>query len=398
MNVPFLDIRRQYQMIKEEIDGRIAAVMESCTFIGGSTVQEFERQAAEFLGVKHALGCSDGTQALVLALHACGVGPGDEVITTPFTFFATAEAIASLGAAPVFVDIREDNYNIDPEQIEEKITPKTKAILPVHIFGSPCDMDRITAIAHQYKLSVIEDCAQSIGSQYKNKKTGSLGAVGCFSFYPTKNLGAFGDGGMVATDDDELAVILSALREHGAAQKGARAWELMNGRKNVCTAHDDTATGLYNPYKYYNYLIGYNSRLDAIQAAVLLAKLPHLEEYNAARTKVAAAYQEGLCDQVVKPAYATHITPCWHQYVVKTPHKEKLCAYLQENGVGSGTFYPVPLHLQKAFLGLGYAPGSLPVVERVASQSVCLPIFPELTEKEISYVIETVNRFFVERV
>ena len=171
MNVPFLDIRRQYQMIKEEIDGRIAAVMESCTFIGGSTVQEFERQAAEFLGVKHALGCSDGTQALVLALHACGVGPGDEVITTPFTFFATAEAIASLGAAPVFVDIREDNYNIDPEQIEEKITPKTKAILPVHIFGSPCDMDRITAIAHQYKLSVIEDCAQSIGSQYKNKKT-----------------------------------------------------------------------------------------------------------------------------------------------------------------------------------------------------------------------------------
>ena len=398
MQVPFLDLKRQYELLKDEIDPAVQAVMADQAFIGGKYVRDFEEQIAHFLGVKYALGCGNGTEALVLALRACNIKPGDEVITTPFTFFATAEAIASIGAVPVFADIREDDYDIDPDSIEQKITERTRAIVPVHIFGAPCEMKRIMEIARRHGLKVIEDDAQAIGSRYEGNMAGTLGDIGCFSFYPTKNLGGFGDGGLVTTNDESLAAILIALREHGAGKNGAKALELLGG----CVQEDAPLGGgstnsLYDPYKYYNYLIGYNSRLDAIQAAVLSVKLRHLEAFNAARARVAEAYQAGLCDAVKKPVCKTNVTPCWHQYVITTPCKYELCAYLQAHQAGCGTFYPVPLHLQKAFSQLGYRPGSLPVAEKVSAQSVCLPIFPEMRQEEIEYVIEMVNDFFAVR-
>lgn len=399
MNVPFLDLKRQYEEIREEVEPKILEVISSCAYIGGRYVENFEKEAADYLGVKHAIGCSSGTAALILALKACGICPGDEVITTPFTFFATAESIASVGAIPVFVDVKPTDYNIDPEKIEEAITSKTKAILPVHIFGAPADMDRIMEIARKYNLYVIEDDAQAIGSEYKSRKAGTLGDVGCFSFYPTKNLGGCGDGGMVTTNNDDLAIILKAFREHGAGQNGARAHELLGGGKTeIATA--EQVTELYNPYKYFNYLIGYNSRLDALQAAVLSIKLKYLDKYNANRSVIAERYFKGLTDEVIRPEYDAEIKPCWHQLVVRSEHKQRLCAYLSENGVGNGTFYPVPLHQQKAFNAINCKnPNAcLPNAEKIASQSVCLPIFPEMTEEQVQYVIEIVNKFYEEEV
>ena len=396
MNIPFFDLKRQYQTLKSEMTERAAQVMESCSFIGGPYVKEFETQIAGYLGVKHAFGCGNGTEALVLALRACGVGPGDEVITTPFTFFATAEAVASIGAVPVFSDIRREDYTLDPEQIEEKITARTRAILPVHIFGAPCRMEEITAIAARHGLRVVEDCAQAIGSMYRGKKAGSLGHIGCFSFYPTKNLGGFCDGGLVTTGDGDLAVVLAALREHGAGKNGARALEILGGAAETPALGEQTGA-LYDPDKYYNYIIGYNSRLDAMQAAALSVKLPRLDGYNSARAEIAGAYASGLCGALEKPGYAADTVPCWHQYVVRTPRKYELCDYLQQHGVGCGTFYPVPLHLQKAFADLGYRPGSLPEAERAAAETVCLPMFPELTAEEVAFVIDTANRFFAEK-
>lgn len=395
MDVPFLDLRKQYEGIKSEVEPQILDIMENCCFIGGKYVSDFERSIEGYLGVKCALGCSNGTDALVLGLKACGVGPGDEVITTPFTFFATAEAIASVGAIPVFVDIRQDDYTIDPDKIEEAVTKKTKAILPVHIFGAPCEMDSINEIAVKYSLKVIEDDAQAIGSEYKGRKAGMLGDVGCFSFYPTKNLGGAGDGGMVTTNSDDLAVILKAYREHGSGQNGAKALELLGGTAGVLKT-EEMVTELYNPYKYFNYLIGYNSRLDALQAAVLSVKLKYLDEYNANRERIAKLYFEGLTNRLRRPVYSKDIKTCWHQFVVCSEYKEELCAYLTEHGVGNGTFYPVPLHQQKAFHtgNCKYAVNGLPIAETTASQSVCLPIFPEMTNEQVEFVIDTVNSFY----
>lgn len=398
MKVPFLDLKIQYQGIKDEVEPQILDIMKNCCYIGGKYVNDFERSMEDYLGVKHVSGCSNGTDALVLGLKACGVNPGDEVITTPFTFFASAEAIASIGAIPVFVDIRREDYTIDPDKIEAAVTDKTKAIMPVHIFGAPCDMDRINEIAGKYSLKVIEDAAQAIGSEYKGRKAGTLGDVGCFSFYPTKNLGGAGDGGMVTTDRDDLDVILRAYKEHGAGQSGAKAQELLGGEPERLET-GEIVTELYNPYKYYNYLIGYNSRLDALQAAVLSVKLKHLDEYNANRAKIARMYFDGLTDRLRRPVYSSDIKPCWHQFVVCSEYKEELCAYLSENGVGSGTFYPVPLHLQKAFNSSNcknYGAG-LDIAELTASQSVCLPIFPEMSEEQVMFVINIVNRFYEEK-
>ena len=395
MKVPFLDLKTQYQGIKEEVEPAVLDILENCCYIGGTYVQQFEKSVREYLGVKHAAGCSNGTDALVLGLKACNVKPGDEVITTPFTFFATAEAIASIGAIPVFVDVRQEDYTIDPEKIEAAITEKTTAILPVHIFGAPCDMDRIMGIARKYNLKVIEDDAQAIGSEYKGRKAGTLGDVGCFSFYPTKNLGGAGDGGMVTTNSDSLNTIVRAYREHGAGQEGAEAMHLL-GEELESVEVKEKATELYNPYKYYNYLIGYNSRLDAIQAAVLSAKLKHLDEYNARRSEIARLYFDGLTEKLMRPVYSSDVKPCWHQFVVRSDYKQELCSYLSEHGVGNGTFYPVPLHKQKAFHALNCKnPGAkLPVAEEIVSQSVCLPIFPEMTNDQVEYVIDTVNKFY----
>lgn len=395
MNVPFLDLKTQYKGIKEEVEPLVLDILENCCYIGGRYVDEFERSMEKYLGVKHVAGCSNGTDALVLGLKACNVRPGDEVITSPFTFFATAEAIASVGAIPVFVDVRQDDYNIDPDKIEEAITEKTKAILPVHIFGAPCDMDRIMEIAKKHGLMVIEDDAQAIGSQYKGKKAGTLGDVGCFSFYPTKNLGGAGDGGMVTTNNDDLYIAIKAYKEHGAGEAGAKTRQLQDGVEEKLETNE-VATELYNPYKYFNYIIGYNSRLDAIQAAVLSVKMKHLDEYNANRARIAKMYFAGLISKVRLPKYNEDITPCWHQFVVRSEFKSELCTYLSENGVGNGTFYPVPLHKQKAFnlANCKNAGASLPVAEEISSQSVCLPIFPEMTDEQVKYVIDTVNKFY----
>lgn len=398
MNVPFLDLKKQYKGIKAEVEPAVLDILENCCYIGGKYVADFEKSMEEYLGVNHVTGCSNGTDALVLGLRACNVKPGDEVITTPFTFFATAEAIASVGAIPVFVDVKQDDYTIDPDKIEGAITDKTKAILPVHIFGAACDMDRIMEIANKHNLMVIEDDAQAIGCEYKGRKAGTLGHVGCFSFYPTKNLGGAGDGGMVTTNSEDLYTILKAYKEHGAGENGAKAFELQEGVKEEIGTNE-VATELYNPYKYYNYLIGYNSRLDAIQAAVLSVKLKHLDEYNGRREQIAKKYFEGLTDKLRRPVYGPEMKPCWHQFVVRSEYKGELCSYLSEKGVGNGTFYPVPLHKQKAFNASNCKnPGaSLPVAEEISSQSVCLPIFPEMTDEQVQYVIDTVNKFYEDK-
>lgn len=404
MKVPFLDLKKQYQGIKDEVRPMIYDILENCKYIGGSYVEDFEKAMENYLDVKHVSGCSNGTDALVLGLKACNVQPGDEVITTPFTFFATAEAIASVGAVPVFVDVNQTDYNIDPEKIENAITDKTKAILPVHIFGAPCDMDRIIKIAHRHDLKVIEDDAQAIGSEYKGRKAGTLGDVGCFSFYPTKNLGGAGDGGMVTTNNDDLYTIVSAYKEHGAGEKGREALNLLNGSitgafEEFESSEGERITELYDPSKYYNYLIAYNSRLDALQAAVLSVKLKRLDEYNARRSQIARMYFDGLTDKVCRPQYSSDIKPCWHQFVIRSDYKQKLCSYLTDHEVGNGTFYPVPLHKQKAFNydNCKNPCASLPNAEEISSQSVCLPIFPEMTDDQVRYVIDTVNKFYEDK-
>ncbi len=396
MKVPFLDLKTQYQGIKAEVEPAVLNILANCCYIGGSYVQDFEKSMEEYLNVKHAISCSNGTDALVLGLKACNIKPGDEVITTPFSFFATAEAIASIGAVPVFVDIKREDYTIDPDKIEEAITDKTRAILPVHIFGALCDMDQIMRIAGKYNLKVIEDDAQAIGSEYKGKKAGTLGDVGCFSFYPTKNLGGAGDGGMVTTNSDSLNTITRAYKEHGAGQEGAQALHLLGEETVELVNTVEEVTELYNPYKYYNYLVGYNSRLDAIQAAVLSVKLKHLDEYNTRRSQIAQLYFDGLTDKLKRPVYSSDMKSCWHQFVVCSEYKQELCSYLSEHGVGNGTFYPVPLHKQKAFhmLNCKNPDAKLPIAEQIASQSVCLPIFPEMTDEQVGYVIETVNKFY----
>lgn len=394
MKVPFLNLQLQYHDIMPDVEKDIHDILQNCCFIGGNYVSDFEELVRQYLGSRHTVSCANGTDALVLALKACNVKPGDEVITTPFTFFATAEAIASIGAIPVFVDIRETDYNIDPERIEEAISDKTKAILPVHIFGAPCDMDRINEIATRHKLKVIEDCAQAIGSEYKGRKAGTLGDVGCFSFYPTKNLGGAGDGGMVTTRFEDLATALKAYKEHGAGEAGARTLEYQ-GVNAESFNMSEAITRLYNPYKYYNYVIGYNSRLDAIQAAILSIKLRHLDEYNANRASIANRYISGLSDKISLPVYSVDIKPCWHQFALRCSRKVELCSYLTENGVGNASFYPVPLHRQQAFNreNSRISGDSLSVAERICKETVCLPIFPEMSGEQVQYVIDTVNKF-----
>lgn len=396
MNIPFFDLRRQYTQIAEEVESGVLEVLRGGQYIEGSAVKQLEQRLEDYLGVKHVITCGNGTDALRIGLLACGIKNGDEVITTPFSFFATAEAVAQIGAVPVFVDIDPVTFNIDPECIRRNITKKTRGILPVHIFGLPANMDEICDIAEEYHIPVIEDACQAIGAEYHGKKTGALGTVGCFSFYPTKNLGAFGDGGMITTDDDGIALTCRSLKAHAAGKNGALAYRHLTDEDVPELKELEEAGGLYDPCKYYNYLIGGNSRLDSVQAAVLLVKLDKLDEYNKRRGSIAKRYSEAFSHLPVQvPALLEGgCKTCWHQYAVLTGKKEELIGFLGKNGVGAGTFYPVPLHLQKAFGNLGYREGDLPVSEDVCSRSVCLPIFPELTDEEVSKVIKTVIAFF----
>ena len=392
MNIPLIDLKAQYKSISEDLDRVTKEVLSSASYIMGKNVTEFEKEFAEYIGVKHAISVGNGTDALVIALKSLGIGSGDEVITSPFTFFATAETISAVGAIPVFVDVEKDTFNIDPAKIEEKITEKTKAIVPVHIFGQSAKMDEINEIAKKHGLKVIEDACQAIGGKYKERKIGTLGDVACFSFFPTKNLGCAGDGGILVTDDDNVATIARALRTHGSGENGQKAYNLLNNiTEEVATVNnaDDT---VYNPLKYYNYLIGYNTRLDAIQAAILRVKLTNIDNWNARRREVAKIYDEKLKDtDLVTPFIGEENETVYHMYIIQSEDREAMLNKLKEKGVATGVYYPVPLHLQKVYKDLGYKEGDMPVSEYLSHRTFAIPVYPELTEEEVDYIINSIK-------
>jgi len=397
MKVSFFNLDRQYRDLQSEMEQQVLETLRACAFIEGPAVKKLESSLAEYLHVKHAITCGNGTDALKLTLRACRVQRGDEVITSPFTFFASAEAIAAVGAVPVFVDIDPVTLNLDPSLIEAAITEKTTAILPVDIFGVPSDMDAINDIAKRHNLRVIEDACQAIGAEYHGKKAGALSDAGCFSFYPTKNLAAYGDGGMITTDDDDIAMLCRAYKAHGNGKNGAKAARLLGIAADDPEANaQGQQDGLYDPLKYYNYLVGDNSRLDTLQATVLLVKLSHLDRYNEMRTENARRYAEGLKDLPLQlpPMTLPGIRQCWHQYALMTPDKSALINHLTKAQIGTGAFYPVPLHLQKVFQPLGYREGDLPKAELACQQSVCLPVYPELTAEESEYIIDAIHSFY----
>jgi len=367
-NIPPLDLKRQYQAIGADVSAAVLEVLASGAYIGGPIVQNFEQQFATYVGTTECVGCNSGTDALYLALRAMNIGAGDEVITTPFTFIATAETISGVGAKPVFVDIDLATFNLDLSQLAAAITPRTKAIMPVHLFGNPVDMTELMSIATQHHLTVIEDCAQATGAKWQGKPVGSIGHFGCFSFFPTKNLGACGDGGAITLNDARLAADLQMFREHGSRQR------------------------------YYHEAIGVNSRLDAIQAAILRVKLPHLDLWNQQRSAVASRYQQLLANipGIITPQVTPGGESAWNQYTIRVvapmgtdaaAHRDRVRASLQEAGVISMIYYPLPLHLQAVYQDLGYPVGSFPNTERVSHEVLSLPMFPELTFEEQQRVV-----------
>lgn len=370
MKVPLLDLKAQYAGIRGEIEPLIKEIVESQYFIMGPQVKECEAAVAKYCGCEHGVGVSSGTDALLVALMAEGVGAGDEVITTPYTFFATAGSIARLGARPVFVDIDPVTFNIKPSEIEAKITPRTKAIMPVHLFGQMADMDPIMQIAEKRKLVVIEDAAQAIGSEYKGRRAGSIGHYGCFSFFPSKNLGCFGDGGMVVTRDAARAEKLAILRNHGSKPK------------------------------YYHKIIGGNFRLDTLQAAVVTAKLRHLDDWTAGRQSNAARYgrlfdASGLVRKgLVRLPQIRESRHIFNQYVIRVSRRDELLEHLKKCDVGTEVYYPVPMHLQECFAYLGCAKGSLPESEKAALETLALPIYPELSDAQAAHVVDSVAQFY----
>lgn len=392
MNIPLIDLRAQYNSISKELDKATIDVLSSAAYIMGKNVTEFEKEFAGYIGTKHAISVGNGTDALVIALKALGIGEGDEVITSTFTYFASAECISAVGATPVFVDVEKDTFNIDPDKIEEKITERTKAIIPVHIFGQSADMDKINIIAKKHNLKVIEDACQAVGAKYKGKMIGTLSDVACFSFFPTKNLSCAGDGGMIVTSDDSIATIATALRTHGSGETGQKAYNLLNNiTEEVVTSKsgDDT---IYNPLKYYNYLIGYNSRLDAIQAAILRVKLPYLDKWNSRRKEIAKIYDEELIDSnVITPRVREENDTVYHQYVLQSDNREEVLAKLKEKGIATGVYYPVPLHLQKVYTDLGYKEGDMPVAEYLSHRTFAIPVYPELSEEQIQYIVDSIK-------
>ena len=364
MAIPLVDLKAQYHSIKPEIDAAISRIFENTSFILGSEVATFEQSMAQYCETEYAVGVSSGTAALQMTLMAYDIGEGDEVITTPATFIATAAAISHVGGTPVFVDADERTCNIDPTKIEEAITPRTKAILPVHLYGQPADMGQICDIARAHGLRVIEDACQAIGATYRGHKAGSLGDVGCFSFYPAKNLGAAGDGGMVVTSDAEVAERIRKLRDHGR------------------TSH------------YGHAMVGFTHRLDALQAAILAVKLEHLDDWNAARRRHAATYSALLADtDLLLPYEAVGCRAVYHLYAVRTANRDGLLTYLRENGIGASVHYPLPVHLQPAYKDLNRPKGSYPVAEAIAESVISLPIYPEMANAQINEVVDAVKSF-----
>ncbi len=365
MNVPLLDLKAQYESLREEMMPVIEEVMASQYFINGPAVKDLESAISTYSNTAEAIGVSSGTDALLCSLMSLGVGCGDEVITTPYTFFATAGSIARSCAKPVFVDIDPDTYNIDPAKIEAAITDKTKAIMPVHLYGQLADMDPIMAIAKKHNLFVVEDAAQAIGATYKGKKAGSIGTCGCFSFFPSKNLGGLGDGGMIVTQDEELAEKIRQCRNHGSKPK------------------------------YYHKWVGGNFRLDTLQAAGLMVKLKYLDQWSGKRRQNAARYNELFagCDAITPPVVKDDNVSIYNQYIVRAPKRDEARAFLQENSIGCEIYYPLSLHQQDCFADLGYSVGDFPVSEKAAAETLALPIFPELTDEQIQFVAEKLIEF-----
>jgi dTDP-4-amino-4,6-dideoxygalactose transaminase len=365
MNVPLLDLQSQYVLLRDELRRAVERVLDSQRFVLGDEGRRLEASIAEYVQAKHAIGCASGSDALLLALMALDVDSGAEVITTPFTFFATAAAITRLGARPVFVDIDPATYNLDTSQVANAVTSRTKAILPVHLYGQCADMDPLLALS----VPIIEDAAQAIGATDHTRQAGTMGAIGCFSFYPTKNLGAAGDAGMLTTNDDNLAQRLRRLRTHGGA----------------------------NEYEHSE--VGINSRLDELQAAILNVKLPHLDKWSDERARKAKAYDEMLHSanlniEVIPPAVKTDSRHIFHQYMIRVPqHRDALSEHLKRHGVGTKVYYPIPLHRQECFAYLGYKEGEFPESERAAREVLALPVYPELTQAQQAYVVETITTF-----
>ncbi len=392
MNIPLIDLKAQYESLADKLNEATLGILSSANYIMGKTVLDFEKEFANYIGVKHAISVGNGTDALVLALKSIGIGEGDEVITTPFTFFATAEAISAVGGTPVFVDVDKETFNIDATKIEEKITSKTKAIMPVHIFGQSADMDEINEIAKKHNLMVIEDACQAIGGKYKGRKIGTLGDVACFSFFPTKNLGCAGDGGMIVTDNDEIATIARALRTHGSGENGQKAYNLLNNIEEEVQKAEGANDTVYNPLKYYNYLIGYNTRLDAIQAAILDVKIKEIDKWNAKRREIVKSYNEALQNNdLVTPVAKDYNEHVYHMYILQSENREEVIEKLKEAGIATGVYYPVPLHLQKVYKNLGYKEGDMPVAEYLSHRTFAIPVYPELNEEQVKYIISKIK-------
>jgi dTDP-4-amino-4,6-dideoxygalactose transaminase len=369
MKIQMLDLSEQYQSLRGQVIRKLDEVMSSSRFILGDNVKQLEADVAKYSHASHGVGVGNGSDAIHIALQASGIGEGDEVITTAFTFFATGGAIARAGATPVYVDIDPVTFNIDPCKIEEAITQKTKAILPVHLYGQMADMERIKEIADKYQLAVIEDAAQAIGAEHHGKKVGELGTAATYSFFPTKNLGAYGDGGMIITSDDELAEKARVIRVHGSKPK------------------------------YYHHVLGYNSRLDELQAAVLNVKFPYLDHWSAERRERAAYYSEKLNDKlsniIQTPVEKEGNYHVFHQYTLRVPNRDRLQSYLKEHGVATMIYYPMPLHVQPVFKDLGYQDGDLPETEKAAKEAISLPMYPELKKSDQDYIIEKVLDFYL---
>ncbi len=360
--IPQLDLQAEYRTIKDELDDALIKVAASGHYILDEQNQAFEKEIATYVGTKYAIAVASGTDAIRLALLAAGLTPGDEVITTPFSFIASADAIAQIGGIPVFADIDAETFNIDTKKIEEKITDKTKAILPVHLFGQPADMETLLKLAEHHRLYIIEDCAQAIGAGIKGKKVGTFGKTGCFSFFPTKNLGCYGDGGLITTDDKDIDEKTRALRVHGATAK------------------------------YHHEFLGFNSRLDEIQAAILRIKLKHLDQWTKNRQEISKRYGQLLSTvDITLPHTRDDVTHVFNQYTIKYKKRDALAKRLKENGIATAVYYPLPLHLQNAFGYLGYKPESLPVSEQIASKVISLPIYPQLSSDDVATISESVR-------
>jgi dTDP-4-amino-4,6-dideoxygalactose transaminase len=364
-SVPYLDLLAQMNPLRREIEGAIAKTLDNCSFCLGPDVAQFEKDFARFCGAEHCIGVNTGTSALHIALLLLGVGSGDEVITTPFTFVATSWAISYAGAKPVFVDIDDSTFNLDPSLVERAITKRTKALLPVHLYGHPCDLDPLLALCRKHNLPLVEDAAQAHAAKYRGKTIGTFGALSCFSFYPGKNLGAYGEGGALVTNNAAYAARARALRDHGSTQR------------------------------YYHDEVGFNYRMEGMQGAVLGVKLKHLANWTAERRRVAHRYHELLASTPLQlPREAGYAESAWHLYVVRHPRRDELKKHLEANGIGCGLHYPLPVHLQKAYAQLGHKPGDFPAAEKAARECLSLPIYPELTNAQIQRVADVIRSFF----